>query len=361
MRLTLWRVAIPTASLTLIAVGAYFELLSTSTEGLPSLLRSLTHSSLCQDHTCLDLSGGVQILDGHVSHIAGIWELIESMGQPGFFTPTARRLQTDTSPMVYRDTKAKQFLDLISNFCLTTILLEELLSARILSTAIDGFSRSMLNPLLRTRGALLELEELKTRHDSQKNPINRRLLEIETDTVLNATATMLIEALVTVCNATLDQLHLGKLVPLAQNASSFGSELNIGLEPELSRAQEALRQVPWWDTWTPAHWAGVSNTAQLRAYQKFLKKERETFPPLADAASAISDNLEDLRDYCLWYLNNDTIPIIHRSRGQPLTVKTTIHSVENLRDRIRMTTRAQQDPEVVAWPPRRVRSLKRIS
>ncbi|KAJ7143081.1 hypothetical protein C8R43DRAFT_1015606 [Mycena crocata] len=308
---------------------------------LPGFARS---STSCNDHLCLDPPNGLRIFDAHIRHLTGVWDLIEGLGHPGMetFTPTRQRLMHDSYPLgVYRDTASQVFMRRMSNFISDADQLDFILTRELLAKAVHSFRD--ISTMTSTRTAFIGLSGA----DSDR---------VDTDRILNTTFAVFVQDISRVCNSTLD--NVGKVLPTSTNTSSTGNDLASEWGHELKRIQDALNSLPWWDVWTLAHWAGNSDTARYREYSKFLADEEQTFRLLADAALAIHDNLVDLRDYCLWYSDRETVRLMHehtRNKKHP-PLETVSRHIDQLVNRVEITRMVRVKPDVPGWPPRRVRS-----
>ncbi|KAJ7233182.1 hypothetical protein C8J57DRAFT_1382337 [Mycena rebaudengoi] len=264
----------------------------------------------CGDHPCLDLPNGLRIVNTHLKHITGVWELFESLGHPGMetFVPAAQRLSRATSksyPVTSHDPIATEFLDLMNKFLMQGDKLEMELMNRLISSILPLFNSMMsLMPIHRT---LVTLEPL----ESSNLTLSASALA-DIDKTFNSIVSQLVAEIQKVCIAALNESD--HVFPQALTVSALGSELALGMDSELSRVKLALGRLPWSDAWTLQHWSGTSTTARYRAYLKLFDTEGETLRALADVASAIHENLGDLRDYCVWYTKNDTVHLIYEGR-----------------------------------------------
>ncbi|KAJ7620578.1 hypothetical protein DFH06DRAFT_1234242 [Mycena polygramma] len=343
-----------------------------------SLLESLgwAPSLACSDHHCLDTTDGLRIMDGHVKHMVGIWNLVEGMGHPGgtTFVPVAiGRLNPATHewPPMYHDAASERFLKLARDFLMEGSSMDmelDLLLTRIVGilwrskTVRSDVSLSVIhfhiqpfgNKLNRTRQILMDIESSQSR-DRVSNGF--RQLQIEKDKIFNSTISELMAEITTTCKTALSKSE--NLPSAALNVSVLGSEMALGLDGELARVKDALLGLPWWDTWTLTHWEGRSRTTRYRAYLKFFEAEERTFRALADASAAIHQNVVGLRDYCVWYMDESTSNLIHED-GQghgttrPVTAKSIAQDIESLLNRLEITWHAGQPNGSPGWPPRAV-------
>ncbi|KAJ7147372.1 hypothetical protein C8R46DRAFT_1130175, partial [Mycena filopes] len=311
----------------------------------------------CNSRRCLDLAAGVQISNEHIQHVTGIWDLIEALGHPESttFTPTAQRLgNPDSYPIVVYHDPSREFLRRMIMFAHKTERLDSDLSFYILIPVLRVFRTSgrMLQSMQRMIKTLSELERLAPIDSANPNS------NFATDGTLNTTIESLANQTVAACNVIMESIE--PRLYLAAETDTYGSDLVVAMGTERVRVTAALKNLPWWDAWTLAHWTGSSDTARFRAYSKFLKEEEPTFRYLADAASVIHDNLVDLRDYCTWYSKNDTMHLIHGgdhlAGTNIVSVQSISRKLENLVDRVQLTAQAGKNPDNPGWPARRVRS-----
>ncbi|KAJ7168335.1 hypothetical protein C8R43DRAFT_984029 [Mycena crocata] len=331
-----------------------FLILILRPHALPSVLVPGPYSpSQCNDHPCLTLTTGLDVVHAHLRHLIGIWDLVDGLGHPGMttFVPTAQRSWSpDAYPIgVYRDTTSRDLLKSMVVFAHSTDHMDTVLSMKIISPLVRVFNPrwAILRSLPQMGQTLTNLEQGGT---------NDRELKMNIDVALNSTIAMLSEQAVAACNVVRDKVV--PFLPLAANTTLLGSGLISGIHADSPRVIEALRHLPWWDAWTFSHLAGASDTARFKAYLKFLKQEEQTFRYLAEAASAVHDNLVDLRDYCIWYSDNTTIRMINEDglvARKSLSVKRVFQDVEYLLTRIKITLSTEHNPEN-GWPARRVRS-----
>ncbi|KAJ7279108.1 hypothetical protein C8J57DRAFT_1305573 [Mycena rebaudengoi] len=313
-----------------------------------------SHSSLCNGHPCLDLPNGLRIIDNHLKHIAGIWDLLEALGHPeeSSLSPSAYRLASDFYPLIRDDPEAQKLLEVMDNFLRKAQRLDTPV-ARLLNLCYHQFF--MERPLKEIPGHLKKLESLQSSYKG----FNIKYMESETDSLLNSTIAMLAGSMTTTCERI--SIKTEEALSIAAAASSSGSEVTSRLDDELARVKATLDELPWWDTWTISHWAGRSATAQRRAYLKYFKDEGQTLRTLAYLSSVIHDNLMGLENYCLWYTNPITFHLIqeeHHTNAKAASIQSITRDIESLLDRIRAAGSSEEPP----WPPRRVRSpLARIS
>ncbi|KAJ7160777.1 hypothetical protein C8R46DRAFT_354130 [Mycena filopes] len=210
--------------------------------------------------------------------------------------------------------------------------------------------------LKKTSQMLIDLEPVQTKYKAAPGS-NIAHLDIQTDEIFNSTIVDLASRLDAMCTDVLNQTEKLKLVHHALNASTLGKQVTDGLDGELARVRDVVAHLPWWDTWTFAHWEGRSHTIRYRAYLKFFQEEEQTFRSLADTASAFHNNLVGLRDYCAWYTRDDTSRLINtdRSREAAPNVQNIARNIERLSNRIEDAWNAENGAP--GWPPRLVRPI----
>lgn len=92
------RLVVAAAILASLSLGLYLGRVQSSASDSPSsLFRHLGNlrqpADLCGDHACLEFSNGLRMVDAHVKHITGIWDLVEGLGPAEVirFHPTRQR------------------------------------------------------------------------------------------------------------------------------------------------------------------------------------------------------------------------------------------------------------------------------
>ncbi|KAJ7147370.1 hypothetical protein C8R46DRAFT_1130171, partial [Mycena filopes] len=238
--------------------------------------------------------------------MSAMWDFVDGLGRPAMntFVPVARRLNPATYsgwPIAYHDPVATIFLDrLITKF---------LRVGSYIDSRLGGFSTDIIQlfsiaskRLKKTSQMLMDLEQLQTKYKAATGS-NLAYLDIGTDQVFNSTVVELASRLTVMCTDVLNRTE--KLIPDVLELSILGKQVTDGLDGELDRARNVFAHLPWWDTWTLAHWEGRSRTIRYRAYLKFFQEEEHTFRALGSAASAFHGNLVGLSDYCRWYNGDD--------------------------------------------------------
>ncbi|KAJ7620591.1 hypothetical protein DFH06DRAFT_1306147 [Mycena polygramma] len=297
------QVAISAISVLLMFAIYRSDLTPRSRQSFPSLVWS---SGLrpCNNRPCLDLPDGLRILDAHVRHVTGIWDLVEGLGYPGMqtFTPARRRLPFGSYPLgPLQDDASHAFMNRMKRFTSKGDLMDAALAWDVLSSAVFSFQDIAL-AMSDTQKVISQMEDAQFQRTSSSTNNNPASMTAN-DLVLNATLVSLVETIVAECDTTVRNIN--KVLPKAANASSAGNEVAFGWSAERARVKDALSATPWWEVLTLAHWAGVSDRTLYKQYSKFLEEQEGPFRSLAEAASAINDNLVNAKDYCLWYSNRD--------------------------------------------------------
>ncbi|KAJ7147349.1 hypothetical protein C8R46DRAFT_1359852 [Mycena filopes] len=320
-----------------------------------------SRNHLCTDHACLGTSDGLQIIDSYIQHMSAIWDFVDGLGHPGSntFVPATQRLDPAMYsgwPISPHDPVAKKFLD--------GLIYDLLLRGRHVDIVIDIFLGPAVSHfdtismrLKKINQMLMNLEQLQARYKAVPG-YNRPYLDIEMDKIFNSTVVELTAGLGGICTHILNRTEELKLMPDALELTALGNRVTNGLDGELNRARNVLAHLPWWDTWTLAHWQGYSHTIRYRAYLKFFREEEQTLRDLAHTASAFYNNLVGLRDYCIWYNNNDTSRLINtdRSREAAPNVQSVVGNIERLSNRIEDAWNARVN-DAPGWPPRLVRPV----
>ncbi|KAJ7160741.1 hypothetical protein C8R46DRAFT_1353506 [Mycena filopes] len=311
---------------------------------LESLGWSIPSPCACIDHACLDTSDGIQIIYSYIQHMSAMWDLVDGLGYPGrnTFVPAFRRLNPATYsgwPFSYHDPVAIIFLDrLVAKFLRHGKHTDTMLNMFLVSAVslFDAMSTRYRTKLKKTSRILMDLEPLQARYKAIP-AYNRAHLDIETDRILNSTVAELTYGLGGICTDILNRTEELKLVPDTLELSALGKQVTDGLDGELARVRNVAAHLPWWDTWTLAHWQGYSRTIRYRAYLKFFREEEQTFRDLANAASAFHNNLVGLRDYCIWYTSDDTSRLINADRSGEAApnVQNIARNIEHLSNRIK--------------------------
>ncbi|KAJ7147364.1 hypothetical protein C8R46DRAFT_1130145 [Mycena filopes] len=328
---------------------------------LEALGWSNTSRNLCTDHACLGTSDGLQIIDSYIQHMSAMWDFVDGLGHPGSntFVPASRRLDPATYsgwPFSFHDPVAKEFLDhFIYDFLLRGDYADSMLDTCLsrIVTRFDTVSRK----LRKISQILMDLEPLQARYKAAPG-YSPAYLAIETDNIFNSTVVELTSELNGICTDILNRIEECKLVPSVLEVNALGKHVADGLDGELDRVRDVVAHLPWWDTWTFAHWEGKSHTIRYRAYLKFFQEEEQTLRTLAYVASAFHNNLVGLRDYCVWYTNNDTSRLINSDRSREATpnVQNIARNIERLSTRIKDAWNADINGSP-GWPPRLVHPL----
>ncbi|KAJ6482861.1 hypothetical protein C8R47DRAFT_1217784 [Mycena vitilis] len=296
---------VATATLILLVLGICSTLWDLSPR--PSSFPSLAWSSAlrpCNNRPCLDLPDGLRILDSHIRHVTGIWDLVEGLGYPGrqTFAPTRKRLPFGSYPLgPLQDDVSHAFMNRMKRFISKGDKMDVALAWEMSSFAIHSF-RDIAIAMSSAHKIIGEVEDPRLRRNSSSMNNNRASVTA-TDRVLNTTLVFLVGTIVAQCDKTVRNVN--KVLSEAANASSAGNELVSGWDTERARVKDALGATPWWEVLTLAHWVGHSDTTLYREYSTFLEEEEIPFRLLAEAVSAIHDNLVQVREYCLWYSSQD--------------------------------------------------------
>ncbi|KAJ7160775.1 hypothetical protein C8R46DRAFT_1105633 [Mycena filopes] len=275
----------------------------------------------CTGHACLGTSDGLQIIDSYIQHISTMWDFVDGLGHPGgnTFVPATRRLNPATYskwPNAYDDPVSIVFDRLISKFLLQGRQVD--LGFDIFIVPVVSVFETISTRLKKTSQILMDLEPLQAKYKAVPG-YDRAYLDIETDKIFNSTIIELASGLGGICTKVLNETEQLKLMPDVLELSALGKQVTDGLDGELDRVRDVIAHLPWWDTWTFAHWEGRSHTIRYRAYLKFFQEEKETLRTLADVASAFHNNLVGLRDYCVWYTGDDTSRLINNDRSREAT------------------------------------------
>ncbi|KAJ7136170.1 hypothetical protein C8R44DRAFT_394261 [Mycena epipterygia] len=235
----------------------------------------------------------------------------------------------------------------------------------IASVRIFAPGGAMSNAITASQETFAELEKLHSKHDSLASlvPVSQRnRLKIETDKAINASFALLVTRIRAGCTTALHEN--AKALLAADKATTLGAQLAAELDPELSRVEDILRQLPLWFAWSPMYWTGTSDRARYRAYLKFLRTEAPALRALTDVAAAIHGNLGDVGTYCLWYSANATFSSVHadplRDGTPPVTLEGITRNIDGLLERVRDAQKAGRvDPQTPSWSPRRVHAAFR--
>ncbi|KAJ7160789.1 hypothetical protein C8R46DRAFT_1105663 [Mycena filopes] len=306
---------------------------------LEALGWSNTSRNLCTDHACLGTSDGLQIIGSYMQHMSTMWDFVDGFGHPGSktFFPASRRLDPATYsgwPNAYNDPVAVSFLDhLVWDFLLRGDYADSMLDNSLGSvvTRFDTLSRK----LKKISQVLMDLKPSQAKYKAVPG-YDRAYLAIETDNIFNSSVVELASELSGICTDILNRIEESKLMPTVLEVNALGEQMTDGLDGELLRVRNVVAHLPWWDTWTFAHWEGRSHTIRYRAYLKFFQEEEETLRTLAYVASAFHNNLVGLRDYCIWYIKDDTSRLINTDRSREATpdVQDIARDIERLSNRI---------------------------
>ncbi|KAJ7106494.1 hypothetical protein C8R43DRAFT_209829 [Mycena crocata] len=306
-------------------------------------------SSCGKARPCLDLSTGLMILDLHIGHLSGIWDRVEAMGQPApGFVPTCYRLaDPDYYPeRSYDDPTTADLIHRMVAFALKANNLDSMIkftASDAMVDSLDAEQLSQLGPVLTRLGKL-----------HSRSAFN---LESKTDKILNSTADLVVGQILMACERIIWEVT--PQLPAVLNTSLAGVEVVSALDLEYVRVTDTLNDIPWWDGWTRKHRAGASPTARYREWLNFLKKEDEAFRFLTETASALNENLVDVRDYCTWYSAKYSTPLMLEDLGgrtNNVSVKSILQDVDGLLNRIKLTRAAGRIPDVPGYPARRVQS-----
>ncbi|KAJ7145745.1 hypothetical protein C8R44DRAFT_845149, partial [Mycena epipterygia] len=270
--------------------------------------------ALCLGHPCIDMLLGLEIVQTHIEHITGIWDLVENFTFPSeaFAGASRRPRQQTTIQAVY--CSALEFLRKGST-------LDEDLTSALLVLCLGEMSSGGI-----FRNEVLDTVSKLSSPQPAQEAAKRHAPHVELDRALNKT----IEELVR--RTTLHHRRISRSVEhillLADSTVKVGSQLLAGFESEILRTSQVLHHMKT----EPRTQRSASRTAQFNAYLKFLEDEEHTIRALFESAAIILDNLTELGPYCAWYTDNLIIqslnsPQCSRKHG---SIKDVARSINNL-------------------------------
>lgn len=125
----------------------------------------------------------------------------------------------------------------------------------------------------------------------------RRLLTVRVDQHVRSAIDDLVIIIAERFNDTLPEIE--ESIQLCNVAGS--SDFADLLDAEYVKVQDKLKALPWWDTWTFAHWVGQSKTLRFQRFRNVLRKQDSEIRIYAENIEVVCRNLEFLRTYMLWY------------------------------------------------------------
>lgn len=87
----------------------------------------------------------------------------------------------------------------------------------------------------------------------------------------------------------------------AETSRTLAISLLVELDTEKDRVIRTLRDLPWWDRFTLAHFFKQSRTSYFREYSKFFDDHEAMIRLYVEWVQIVADNLLMLKDYADWY------------------------------------------------------------
>lgn len=97
----------------------------------------------------------------------------------------------------------------------------------------------------------------------------------------------------------------------AEAARTLAISILLEIDSEKARVVQTLRDLPWWDRFTFAHFLEQSCTSYFREYLKFFDNHGPIIRYYVESIQIVADNILMLIEYVLWYRRRQVCSHLH--------------------------------------------------